>query len=125
VTEPRFTPLDAHDAARIICRRRPHWDEKGVIAALGRTAYDLDITQALHAGLSAAADPEARTPDAILWERHKAKPVQTPAQRPGQQAPRCREHTWLNANNCPACWSEVKSDPPTRTRDQIGLKIHD
>lgn len=116
----KFTHADAIDAARIIHRRRPQWDPPGIVAALGRVAYELDIAQALSAGLSAASDPEAKSPAAIAWDRHrtKAAPPRTDAETTSE--PRCRDHAWHIARNCPACWSEVKA-PPHRPERMVGL----
>ena len=107
MTAPRFTPLDAHDVARIVHRRRPQWDEPGIVAALGRLAYDLDVDQALAAALSAAADPEARGPGAIAWERHRTKAL-APAGGPNPQrgARSCPDHGTYRTEQCHPCRSE-------------------
>lgn len=116
--QEKFSHADAQDIARIIHRTKPAWDEPGIVAALGRIAYDLDIVQALNAGLSAARDPEAKSPAAISWERHvSAKPAAVQNNRTA----RCRDHPTFDAATCRCCWSEVKTG--MRPERLIGHKL--
>lgn len=103
--QEKLTQLDAIDAARIVHRARADWDPPGIVAAFAKLRYELDIAQALTAAMRAAADPQAKTPDAITWDKHR--PATTlPGTQPGK---RCADHSWLDASTCRCCWSEVKT----------------
>ncbi|WP_138443536.1 hypothetical protein [Sinomonas susongensis] len=103
--QEKFGQIDAIDAAKIIARHRPGWDPPGIVAALAKVRYDLDIAQALTAALRAAADPAATTPAALAWDKYRAAPVAPTV----LTIERCPQHgsRLTSLGHCPACRSEI------------------
>ena len=117
----RFSQLDAVDAARIINRARPQWDPPGIVKALHRIAPVMTIDQALTAALKAAADPLAKTPDAITWEKHHTP--STPAATNDPPPNYCKEHDIRYTTLCGGCRADrIAQKPqaaPTRAASSI------
>lgn len=115
---PKFSELDAIDAARIIARARPDWDQPGIVAAFGRVVHELDIGQALTVAMLAAHDKAARTPGAIAWNQYRTQAATTAAV-PSPRATRCPDHGTTPAERCLPCWGEHRAGQ--RPRHLIGL----
>lgn len=60
-----MTKSSAINIANLVGAIRPEWDFHGIMAALHRIGH-LTVTEAAISALSCAADPEARTPAAMV-----------------------------------------------------------
>jgi hypothetical protein len=67
----KFDYHDAYDLTRMIRRRRPAWNEKGVLNSLQQAASrGASLTQVMAAAEKTWNNQKATTPAAILWPEH-------------------------------------------------------
>lgn len=110
----------------IIKTIRPRWNAQGIWSQLAAHAHEYELTQLALPAIRAAHDPTIETPAGIFFtdRAHWDNPQigQARIMRP------CEEHGRVDggedAMNCRMCLSEIKSDPPLRTREQLGKRLH-